>query len=166
MKRRFLQMVFLGIKRFRDPYYQGFAAQISFYLLLSIVPVLLILTQILGYFNMSVEDVVQWLSAYTGNEISSALHRLIEFSPAGAGKHRFPGCSPLGRVQSAVRHYADYQLYLYRWADNGKRILERAVSRGAHDDRDAFYNRVCPGDSGLRRSFAAGGRAFAESGRG
>ena len=103
-------MVFLGIKRFRDPYYQGFAAQISFYLLLSIVPVLLILTQILGYFNMSVEDVVQWLSAYTGNEISSALHRLIEFSPAGAGNIVFLVVAlwAASRAQFAIMRITNY----------------------------------------------------------
>ena len=29
-------MILLGIKQFRDPYYQGFAAQMSFFIMLSL----------------------------------------------------------------------------------------------------------------------------------
>lgn len=110
MKRRLLQMVFLGIKRMRDPYYQGFAAQISFYLLLSIVPIFLLLTQILGYFNLSVEEVVQWLSVYTGQEISSALYNLIEFSSAGAGNIVFLGVAlwAASRAQFSIMRITNY----------------------------------------------------------
>ena len=41
-------MFILGFKQLQDPYYQGFAAQIAFYLLLSMVPIVLLITQILG----------------------------------------------------------------------------------------------------------------------
>lgn len=85
MRQRLLQMIFLGIRQFRDPYYQGFAAQISFYLLLSIVPIFLLLTQLLGYFNLSIEDMVKWVSLYTGTEVSGLLRSLTQFSSAGAG---------------------------------------------------------------------------------
>ena len=103
-------MVFLGIKRMRDPYYQGFAAQISFYLLLSIVPIFLLLTQILGYFNMSVEDLVQWLSIYTGQKISSALQNMIAFSSAGAGNIVFLAVAlwAASRAQFAIMRITNY----------------------------------------------------------
>ena len=65
MKDRLLQMIILGIRQFRDPYYQGFAAQISFYLMLSLVPILMLLTQILGYFDLSLEAVLGWLGSWT-----------------------------------------------------------------------------------------------------
>ena len=37
------------IKRLQDPYYQGAAAEMGFYFIFSIVPIITILTQILGY---------------------------------------------------------------------------------------------------------------------
>ncbi len=83
MKQRLLQMIILGVRQFRDPYYQGFAAQISFYLLLSIVPILMLLTQILGYFDLSLETVLGWLEDYTGSEVTGMMTSLTEFSSAG-----------------------------------------------------------------------------------
>lgn len=110
MKQRILQMIFLGIRQFRDPYYQGFAAQISFYLLLSIVPIFLLLTQILGYFHMSVEQAVQWISVYTGEEVSGMLENLIEFSPAGAGNIVFfiVALWAASRAQFAIMRITNY----------------------------------------------------------
>ena len=84
MKQRLLQMLILGIRQFRDPYYQGFAAQISFYLMLSLVPILMLITQILGYFDLSLETVLSWVEDYTGSEVSGMLTSLTEFSSAGA----------------------------------------------------------------------------------
>ncbi|MCB6994391.1 YihY/virulence factor BrkB family protein [bacterium 210820-DFI.6.37] len=103
-------MVFLGIRQFRDPYYQGFAAQISFYLLLSIVPIFLLLTQLLGYFNLSVEDLVEWISLYTGREVSGLLRNLIRFSPAGAGNIVFVAVAlwAASRAQFAIMRITNY----------------------------------------------------------
>lgn len=110
MKQRLLQMIFLGIRQFRDPYYQGFAAQISFYLLLSIVPIFLLLTQILGYFKLSVEEVVNWISHYTGNEVSGMLRSLIAFSSAGAGNIVFliVALWAASRAQFAIMRITNY----------------------------------------------------------
>ena len=48
-------MVSLGIRQFSDPYYQGFAAQLSFYIMLSLVPTVIMLSQILGIMDISLE---------------------------------------------------------------------------------------------------------------
>lgn len=103
-------MAFLGIRQFRDPYYQGFAAQISFYLLLSIVPIFLLLTQLLGYFNLSIEDLVDWVSLYTGTEVSGLLRSLIRFSPAGAGNIVFIAVAlwAASRAQFAIMRITNY----------------------------------------------------------
>lgn len=103
-------MIFLGIKQFRDPYYQGFAAQISFYLLLSIVPIFLLLTQILGYFQLSVGDLVQWISVYTGKQVSGMLESLTAFSSAGAGNVVFVVVAlwAASRVQFAIMRITNY----------------------------------------------------------
>lgn len=110
MKQRLLQMIFLGIRQFRDPYYHGFAAQISFYLLLSLVPIFLLLTQILGYFNLSVENVMDWISSYTGNEISGMLRSVTQFSSAGAGNIVFLGVAlwAASRAQFAIMRITNY----------------------------------------------------------
>jgi membrane protein len=46
-------MLLLAIKQFGDPYYQGFAAQIAFYIMLSVVPTIVLLSQVLGFLGIS-----------------------------------------------------------------------------------------------------------------
>ncbi|NLD19375.1 MAG: YihY/virulence factor BrkB family protein [Clostridiales bacterium] len=85
IKTRIWKMVILGFKQFQDPYYQGFAAQISFYLMLSIVPIFLLITQILGVFDISAESIIRMVEGYTGNQVSKLVHNLFEFSSVGFG---------------------------------------------------------------------------------
>ena len=40
-------MFIVGFQQIQDPYYHGFAAQISFYLMLSVVPILILIIQLL-----------------------------------------------------------------------------------------------------------------------
>lgn len=80
---RLLKMFILTVKQLQDPYYQGFAAQISFYLLLSIVPIFLLITQILGIFDISLESALKLVESYTGREMSAMLRELFEFRSAG-----------------------------------------------------------------------------------
>ncbi|MFC2662742.1 MAG: hypothetical protein ACFNYI_06315, partial [Eubacterium sp.] len=63
-KKRFRAMVLLGVRQLWDPYYQGFAAQIAFFLILSIVPTVTIVTQILGLFHISATFMNQWIHSY------------------------------------------------------------------------------------------------------
>lgn len=78
-------MFILGFKQFQDPFYQGFAAQISFYLVLSIVPIILLITQILGVFGISLESAIGLIEEYTGKRMSSMVMHLFEFSSVGVG---------------------------------------------------------------------------------
>ena len=66
---RLRNMFILGFKQLQDPYYQGFAAQIAFYLLLSIVPIILLVTQILGVFDISIASALSLFESYTGHKI-------------------------------------------------------------------------------------------------
>ena len=63
MKSRFAKMVVLGIKQFRDPYYQGFAAQMSFFIMLSLVPTLTVLSQLLGVLEIPLDFLDDWVKA-------------------------------------------------------------------------------------------------------
>ena len=87
MKDRFFKMVSLGIKQFSDPYYQGFAAQLSFYFLLSIVPILLLISQVLTMvFKHDLEDAVGWLIDYFGNSpITKEIEGIVLGSGSGSG---------------------------------------------------------------------------------
>ncbi len=68
MRKRFYKMLSLGIKQFSDPYYQGFAAQLSFYFILSLVPMLLLISQMLSIvFKQSLQEGVGWMIEYFGD---------------------------------------------------------------------------------------------------
>lgn len=104
-------MIILGIRQFRDPYYQGFAAQISFYLMLSVVPILILLTQILGYFDLSLETILGWIEDYTGSEVTGMLVSLTAFSSAGAAINIFNVAIALwaaSRAQFAIMRISNY----------------------------------------------------------
>ena len=83
LRARLLKMFILTIKQLQDPYYQGFAAQVSFYLLLSIVHIFLLMTQILGIFDISLESALKLIESYTGREMSAMFRELFEFRSAG-----------------------------------------------------------------------------------
>ena len=70
---RLRNMFILGFKQLQDPYYQGFAAQIAFYLLLSIVPIILLVTQILGVFDISIASALSLFESYTGHKIPTII---------------------------------------------------------------------------------------------
>lgn len=83
MKKRFFKMLNLGIRQFSDPYYQGFAAQLSFYFILSLVPILILISQALSLiFKQDLQDAVGWLMDYFGN---SPIARQIEGLVLGSG---------------------------------------------------------------------------------
>ena len=78
-------MFIMGFRQLQDPYYQGFAAQVSFYLLLSIVPILILIVQILGLFNISMGTAIGLLQEYTGQQVSGMMSSLFRFSSIGLG---------------------------------------------------------------------------------
>ncbi len=84
-KKRAFKMFLLGFKQMRDPYYQGFAAQVSFYLMLSIVPILLLMTQVLGLFNITVERAMQVFEVYTGRSVAEWVHDMFDYRYIGFG---------------------------------------------------------------------------------
>ncbi|GEM_PF-267978 len=56
---RAIRMFYLGLKQYQDPYYQGVAATVAFFFILSIVPTLFLLSELLGIFGLSLADIVQ-----------------------------------------------------------------------------------------------------------
>jgi len=83
-KQRLLQMVLLSIKQLRNPYYQGVAAQLAFYFLLSIVPALIVLSQLMGFFSISLELLGELIQDYVYEGAAEMLHGFIQSSSTGA----------------------------------------------------------------------------------
>ena len=78
-------MFIVGFQQIQDPYYHGFAAQISFYMMLSVVPILILIIQLLGLIGISMETALNVVEQYTGNSISNVLSIIFEFSSIGFG---------------------------------------------------------------------------------
>ena len=76
-------MLYLGMNKFKDPYYQGIAAQVAFFFILSIVPILLLLSQLLGWLHLPTD----FFRAILGDELpitgnlSEYLEGLVKFEP-------------------------------------------------------------------------------------
>ena len=112
VRARIAKMLILGFKQMQDPYYQGFAAQISFYLILSIVPIFLLITQLLGFFGISVETALSLIEEYTGKKMSSMLEELFRFSSVGLGNVIFAGIALWAgsRASFAIMRITNYTM--------------------------------------------------------
>ena len=82
---RFKRMFIMAFWQLQDPYYHGFAAQISFYLILSIVPIFLLLVQILGVLGVSADTAIGLIEDYTGNNIPGFITSILTFNSIGFG---------------------------------------------------------------------------------
>jgi membrane protein len=83
MKKRVIKMITLGIKQFRDPYYQGFAGQLAFYFILSLVPIIILVSQVAGaIFGASLDSLVDWLLKYASGEVAETIKRLLSYKVA------------------------------------------------------------------------------------
>ncbi len=78
-------MFIVGFRQIQDPYYHGFAAQISFYLMLSVVPLFLLIFQLLGLFDISTEMALDAIKQYTGKHMSGLIESLFTFNYLGLG---------------------------------------------------------------------------------
>jgi len=82
--RRFLNMTLMIIKRMSDPYYQGVAAELAFFFLLSMVPIAIILGELLGVFSISMGVLRNLISNYVTPEIYAQISPYINYTPSGA----------------------------------------------------------------------------------
>lgn len=73
-------MVVLGIKQFRDPYYQGFAAQMSFFIMLSLVPTIIVLSQLLGVLDIPLDFMDDWVNKYVSPDMAGTLKDILQDS--------------------------------------------------------------------------------------
>ena len=77
-------MITLSIRRLVDPYYNGFAAQVAFYFLMSIVPTVIVLSQLLGFFSISLSALDDLINQYVAKDAADILLRLLRHQSTGA----------------------------------------------------------------------------------
>lgn len=77
MKKRVKRMIKIGWERWWDPYYQGFAAQMAFFYILSIVPLIGVLSQALGVFDISLDYLRDLISQYVQLEVADILIKYL-----------------------------------------------------------------------------------------
>jgi membrane protein len=73
----------LGAKTLRDPYYQGAAAELAFYFLLSVVPTFILLSQLLGLFSISLDTIRNLMNVDVNMEGANLLLSMLDYSPSG-----------------------------------------------------------------------------------
>ena len=77
-KERLKRMILLFIQQFSDPYYQGFAAQIAFFIMLSVVPTIVVMSQFLGLLNINHLDFLDtWIDQYITAEMGTEIKKLL-----------------------------------------------------------------------------------------
>lgn len=67
-------------RQFDDQYYAGFAAQIAYFFFMASVPMLIVLTQVLGIFDVSMDFIRDWLEQHLSTEMGSFLQGLFSAS--------------------------------------------------------------------------------------
>lgn len=106
------KMIILGIQQFHDPYYQGVAAQLAFFMFLSILPTFILLSQILGFFSVSLSSIEQFVDVNITGAGVDTLMRMLNYSPAGINSI-FLAITALwaaSRVQFAMIRVTNYTL--------------------------------------------------------
>lgn len=83
-KNRFRRMVSLGWQQLNDPYYQGMAAQIAFYFMLSLVPMVLLISQIMGaVLGTTLDDAIGWILDNAEGTLGKTLKGLLTYKSGG-----------------------------------------------------------------------------------
>lgn len=103
-------MTKLGIQQFSDPYYQGFAAQIAFFMMLSLTPTLIVLSQLLGFLDISLDTLYDIASKYVIPETALLLGNLLTIKSATTVNIVLviTALWAASRAQFAIKRFANY----------------------------------------------------------
>ena len=76
----FCKMCFHIWRQFDDPYYAGFAAQIAYFFFMSAVPMLIVISQVLGVFDISIDFIRDWLDGHLSTQMTTFVEGLFRAS--------------------------------------------------------------------------------------
>lgn len=80
--KRFLKVCFHLWRQFDDPYYAGFAPQIAYFFFMSAIPTMIVLTQLLGLFDISMDFIEEWLENHLSSEMGTIMKGIFSASSA------------------------------------------------------------------------------------
>ncbi|MCQ2554967.1 MAG: YihY/virulence factor BrkB family protein [Clostridia bacterium] len=83
MKKKVNRIISYLIYQFRDPYYQGAAPQLAFFLFLSIFPIIVLLTELLSLFQLTIEDIQLWANIHISGEGTVMIENFLSYKPSG-----------------------------------------------------------------------------------
>ena len=78
--RKLVKMGFHVWRQFDDPYYAGFAAQLAYFFFMSSIPIIIVLTQLLGIFDISMDFLKEWLESHLSSQMGSVLQGFFSAS--------------------------------------------------------------------------------------
>ncbi|MBQ3107432.1 MAG: YihY/virulence factor BrkB family protein [Firmicutes bacterium] len=81
---RLLRIVGSVVEQMTKPYYQGVAAELGFFLLLSAVPMLILVAQALGFFSLSLDSLTLVLDRYLSEGLRDAVSQYLAFDPTSS----------------------------------------------------------------------------------
>lgn len=82
---RIKRIAVLTVKKAMDPYFAGNSAEVAFFLLMSIVPAILLLAQVLNLFDLSIDLIRQLIKEYANDNLAEMILPLLsEHSSSGA----------------------------------------------------------------------------------
>jgi membrane protein len=81
--KRIKEIVCNVIVRMQKPYYQGVAAELAFFFLLSMVPLFTILGEFLGVFSISMDLIKELISQYVSQEVVENIQDYLQYTPSG-----------------------------------------------------------------------------------
>lgn len=112
-RRRLERILRLGARKLADPYYQGAAAELAFYFLLSVVPSFILLSQLLGVFSISLDSIRDWIDPEVIQvEGADMILSLLDYSPSGVNSVFLAITAVWGasRAQFAMLRITNYTL--------------------------------------------------------
>lgn len=97
-------------RRMTEPYYQGVAAELSFFFLLSMVPLSLVTAELLGVFSLSTDLLTSMAGEYVSEEITGSLARFLKYQPSGTMNLLFLGIAlwSASKAQFSMIRIANY----------------------------------------------------------
>ena len=81
--RRLMAVLMKVLQRLQDPYYQGRAAELAFYFIMSMVPLALLLGEALNLFSVSMNVVRDLISRYVEGDLAQELLQYLSYRPTG-----------------------------------------------------------------------------------